>query len=107
MLELEGALEVAAGLEAEVAEDQEGGLEAETIQEVIKVIGRDMAEEVLIVQVRMAEETILTGQGQDFREDQGHLNTNQGLMVEEVLQGMEDQNSLVEGIDYISLLNWS
>ena len=107
MPELEGVLEAAAGLEEEVAEDQEEGLEAETIQEVIKVIGRDMAEEVLTVQVRMAEEAILTGQGLDFMQDQGHLNTGQGLMAEEVLQGMEGQDRLGEGIDYISLLNWS
>ncbi len=48
-------------------------LEAEDLQEVIKAVGQDlMAEGVLTVQIRMVEE-VLTGQSQDFMEDQGHL----------------------------------
>jgi hypothetical protein len=75
----------------ELAEDLEEGLEAETIQEVIRGIGRDMAEEFLIGLGHM----VLTGQGRDFTEDQGHLNTGQEHMDIVVhMEGLGDVISL-------------
>ena len=89
-MEAEEVLEVAEGLEAEV--DLEG-----LVPEI---------QEVIISQGHMEE--VLIGPVQDFMEDQGHLNTDQEHMEEEVhpvadhmkealgTEGMED---LREGID--------
>ena len=98
----EEALEVI-GLKAEV------DLETEDLQEVIKGIGQGlMGEEVLVVQVRIVEEPVLTGQ--DIMEEAVPQAIGQKGMEEAALlvtdqEGMEDH--LEEGIDYISLLNWS
>ena len=84
------------GLEAEV------GLE-DLAPEVIKGIGQGlMAEGVLIDQVRMAEEAILTVQ--DTKEEAAHLETGQEHMIVEDLPGILDQGLLIED-NYNLLLN--
>lgn len=68
-------------------------------------------EEALKVEVDLEEEEVLeaevqeaiTGQGQDFMEDQGHLNTGQEHMEEAVHPGMEDQGRLA---DVIKIINY-
>ena len=92
------------GLAAVIGPEAEVDLETEGLQEVIKGIGQGlMVGGVQVVQVRMVG-GVLTGQGRMSMEV--HPDIGQGLMTEEVLQGMEDPDRL-EGAtrNYKLLLN--
>jgi hypothetical protein len=67
----------------EVVENLEESLETEGLQEVTRRIDQDMVKEVL------------TGQGPDFMEGQGHLSTSQGHMEVEEVHPEEDHLDIV------------